>query len=503
MEACANVGLWTARRARLTPEREAIVEVDSGRRFSYRDLEARVARAVRWLARQGVAPGDRVALALPNVAPYLELHFACARLGAIDVPLNTRLAAPELAYILGNAAPALTVTDAALRPRIEAAGGAGALAVLDAYEAAVADGPVPPPEAAPGGEAPHTILYTSGTTGQPKGALLPHRKTLFNTLNADLFFDLSGRDRVLVALPLFHSFGLNILALPILYRGGTVVLARAFDPAAFVETAARERVTFFGAVPTMFHRLIAAGLDRRRLEALRFAFTAGAPMPLETIHAVHARGILVKQGFGQTETSIQCCLDADDAVRKAGSVGRPVFHAEVRVVDETLAEVPDDTVGEIVVRGPITMLGYWRDPEATAEVFRGGWLHTGDLATRDREGFLTLVGRQRDLYISGGENVYPAHVEAAYHDHPAIAEIAVVGVPDAEWGEVGRAYVVLRPGMHADPADLVRFGRERLAGYEVPRSFVFVAALPRTETGKVRRHLLAEFAGHGDDGSLS
>jgi fatty-acyl-CoA synthase len=499
----ANIGLWTARRALLTPEREAIVEVESGRRFSYRDLEGRVARAARWLARQGVAPGDRVALALPNVAPYLELHFACARLGAIDVPLNTRLAAPELAYILGNAGPALTVTDAALRPRLEAAGGAGTLASLEEYESAVAEGAVPAIEAAAGGEAPHTILYTSGTTGQPKGALLPHRKTLYNTLNADLFFDLSARDRVLVALPLFHSFGLNILAVPVLYRGGTVVLARAFEPSAFLETVARERVTFFGAVPTMFRLLLAVGLDRRRLATLRFAFTAGAPIPLETIHAFHAHGILMKQGFGQTETSIQCCLDADDAIRKAGTVGRPVFHAEVRVVDEALAEVPDGAVGEIVVRGPITMLGYWRDPEATAEVFRGGWLHTGDLATRDAEGFLTLVGRQRDVYISGGENVHPLHVEAAYHDHPAIAEIAVVGVADPEWGEVGRAYVVLRPGMHADAADLARFGRERLAGYEVPRSFVFVAALPRTETGKVRRHVLAEIAGHGGSGGLS
>ncbi|HLK12192.1 MAG TPA: long-chain fatty acid--CoA ligase [Candidatus Binatia bacterium] len=492
MDASGNVGLWTARRALLTPEREAVVEVESGRRFSYRDLEARVARAAGWLVRRGVARGDRVALALPNVAPYLELHFACARLGAIDVPLNTRLAVPELAHILGDAGPALTVTDAALQPRLEATRRAGALAALDDYEAAVAGGAAAAVEPAPGGEAAHTILYTSGTTGRPKGALLPHRKTLFNTLNADLFFDLSARDRVLIALPLFHSFGLNILAVPVLYRGGTVVLARAFDPSAFLETAARERATFFGAVPTMFRRLLAEGLDRRRLEALRFAFTAGAPMPVETIHAYHAHGVLVKQGFGQTETSIQCCLDADDAVRKAGSVGRPVFHAEVRVVDAALTDVPDGTVGEIVVRGPITMLGYWRDPEATAEVFRGGWLHTGDLATRDAEGFLTLVSRRRDMYISGGENVYPAQVEAAYHEHPAIAEVAVAGVADADWGEVGRAYVVLRPGMHADAAELIRFGRERLAGYEVPRSFVFVASLPRTETGKVRRHLLAQ-----------
>jgi fatty-acyl-CoA synthase len=490
VDAAVNVGLWPARRALLAPERGAVVEVESGRRFTYRELASRVARASAWLTRMGVGPGERVALALPNVSPYLELHFACALLGAIDVPLNSRLAVPELAHILGDARPALVVADAEHRTKIAAAGGPGALAALDDYEAAVEGGTPGSVAPAPGGEAPHLILYTSGTTGQPKGALLPHRKTLFNSLNADLFFDLSARDRVLVALPLFHSFGLNILAVPVLYRGGTVLLARSFDPSAFLETTARERVTFFGGVPTMFRRLLATGLDRARLDTLRFAFTAGAAIPVETIHAFHEHGVLLKQGFGQTETSILCCLDDEDAIRKAGSVGRPVFHAELDVVDADLRAVPEGTVGEIVVRGPITMLGYWQNPAATTDVFRGGWLHTGDLATRDAEGFLTLVGRERDLYISGGENVYPAQVEAVYAEHPAVADVAVVGMPDADWGEVGVAWIVLAEGAHTDAADLARFGRERLAAYKVPRSFEFVRELPRTETGKVRKHLL-------------
>jgi fatty-acyl-CoA synthase len=486
----ANVGDWPACRARLTPEREAIVEVESGRRFTYAQLERRVARAAAWLAREGVRPGDRVALALPNVAAYLELHFACARLGAIDLPLNTRLAPPELAHIRRDAEPALVVADGDVAGRLATAGGPGAVTGLDAYEAAVAGGDPAPTPSAPGGEAPQIVMYTSGTTGQPKGALLPHRKQLFNSLNADLFFDLSGRDRVLVALPLFHSFGLNILSVPMLYRGGTVVLARSFDPQTFLETVGRERITFFGGVPTMFRRLLATGLAGAPLGSLRFAFTAGAAIPVETIHAFHSAGILLKQGFGQTETSILCCLDADDALRKAGTVGRPVFHAEVRVVDEALRDVPDGVVGEIVVRGPITMLGYWRNPDATAEVFRGGWLRTGDLATRDAEGFLTLVGRGRDMYISGGENVYPPQVEAVLLAHPAVTDVAVVGVPDPDWGEVGRAFVILADGHSADPADLLAFARERLASYKLPAQVVFVREFPRTETGKVQKHLL-------------
>src|SRR5262245_54733232 len=307
MHDLANVGLWPLRRAQLSPEREAIVEVESGRRFTYAAFEARVARAALWLVRRGVHAGDRVALALPNVAPYLELHFAAARIGAVDVPLNTRLAPPEFAYILRDAAPVLTVTDEEVRPRLERAGGPGALERLDDYEAAVGGGPgAAPASAAPGGEAPNTILYTSGTTGDPKGALLPHRKTLFNSLNADLFFDLQARDRCLVALPLFHSFGLNILAVPLLYRGGTVVLARQFEASGFLATVGRERITFFGGVPTMFRRLAREGLEHADVQSLRFAFTAGAAIPVELIHAYRARGILVKQGFGQTETSILC-----------------------------------------------------------------------------------------------------------------------------------------------------------------------------------------------------
>jgi fatty-acyl-CoA synthase len=348
------------------------------------------------------------------------------------------------------------------------------------------------------------LMYTSGTTGTPKGALLPHRKTLFNSLNAQLFFDLSGRDGVLVVVPLFHSFGLQILAIPTLYAGGRVVLQRHFDAPALWQAVARHDVSFFGGVPTMFRELLAA-LDARGgardLASLRFAFTAGAAIPVELIHAFQERGVRLQQGFGQTETSILCALDARDAVRKAGSVGKPVFHASLRVVsrgeiDGPVAgwrDVAAGETGEIVVQGPITMTGYWRRPAETAQTLReDGWLRTGDLATIDGEGFVTLVGRARDLFISGGENVYPAQVEQTYHGHPDVREIAVVGVPDERWGEVGRAYVVLAPGARLDVESLRAWGRERLASFKVPRSFVAVPSLPKTVTGKVQKHRIAD-----------
>ena len=502
-----NVGGWLVRRAATTGTRPALR--DERRALSYAELEARAARCAGWLRGQGVGAGDRVALLMSNGSPFLEAVFAAARIGAIALPLNTRLAAPELTALLDDAEPAVLLHDAELAdlaaracdgaakpPRRLAVGGPA-----DSYEPALAASeplhevlPVSPDD-------PMILMYTSGTTGTPKGALLPHRKALFNSLNAQLFFDLSGRDRVLVVVPMFHSFGLQILALPALYAGASLVLQRRFDATAVWDAIEAERVTYFGGVPTMFGALqeaFDARPDRDR-SALRFAFTAGAAIPVERIHAFSERGILLKQGFGQTETSILCCLDAADAIRKAGSVGRPVFHAEVRVVrTQEIEGHPDGwrdvavgETGEIVVRGPITMIGYWRRPEATAEVLReDGWLRTGDLATVDEEGFVTLVGRARDMFISGGENVYPAQVEQVYAEHPAIREIAVVGEPDPRWGEVGCAYVVLAPGATLDPDALRAWGRERLAAFKVPRRWVAVDALPRTVTGKVQKHRL-------------
>ena len=509
-----NVGSWTVRRAALGGDRLALR--DDERSLDYAALDARCARAAGWLAARGVTFGDRVALLLGNRTAYLELVLATARLGAIAVPLNTRLAAPEIRELLDDCTPhvlcyeeeaealARAAWEGARRPppvRL-AVGGRS-----DAYEAALARS-APRREVEPvSPDDPMILMYTSGTTGTPKGALLPHRKTFYNALNAQLFFELCARDCVLVPLPLFHSFGLKILSLPALYAGASIVLQRRFEPERVWQAVGEHGVTFFGGVPTQFRALYEALAEappgRYDVSRLRFLFTAGAAFPVDLIRAFEARGLLLKQGFGQTETSILCCLDARDAVRKAGSVGRPVFHAELRIVRQASLERPvaewKDAVagetGEIVVRGPIAMLGYWNRPEATAETLRDGWLRTGDLGFADDEGFVTLSGRSRDLYISGGENVYPAQVEAAYHGHPAIREIAVVGIPDERFGEVGRAYVVLAPGAALDAEALRRFGRERLAAFKVPREFVAVETLPRTVTGKVQKYVLQRAGG--------
>jgi fatty-acyl-CoA synthase len=504
-----NVGGWLARRARIAGDRLAVV--DAHRSLSYLSLDERSARCAAALSEAGLGRGDRVALLLGNRSAYLEVVFAAARLGAIVVPVNARFTAPEIRHVLEDCTPRLLIHDAPL---------------ADTAELACSRSPSPPTRLACGGEPdayeqslarceplaqiaavtpdhPMILMYTSGTTGTPKGALLPHRKTLFNSLNAQLFFDLTRDERVLVALPLFHSFGLSILSIPTLYAGGSVFLEPHFDPAAVWNAVDERGITFFGGVPTQFRALLdvleCAPAGRYDLGSLRFLFTAGAAVPVETVRGFQAQGLVLKQGFGQTETSILCCLDARDAVRKAGSVGRPVFHADVRVVAPDGFEQPPERwrdvavgeTGEIVVRGPITMLGYWNDPASTAQTLRGDWLRTGDLATIDDEGFLTLVGRARQMYISGGENVYPAEVEAVFAEHPAIREIAVVGVSDPKWGEVGRAYVVLNPGQDLDSEALRDWGSERLARFKLPADFVALPALPRTESGKVQKHRLA------------
>jgi fatty-acyl-CoA synthase len=503
-----GVGRWIERHAERDGRRLALEDED--RRLDYAALHERILRAADVLHGVGIRRGERVAIVSRNRSAVLETVFAAARLGAIAVPIHARLVAREIRFLLGDCTPRAVLLDApsqpAVREAVSALGGAAPTLLAcggddDPWERALAAARPRERCEASAADDPTLLLYTSGTTGQPKGALLPQRKALANCRNAEIFFGLTRDDRVLVALPLFHSFGLQILSLPTLYAGGRVVLRRAFEPAAIWEDVGRLGISFFGGVPTMFRALLEALAARPEsfdLRSLRFLFTAGAAIPVELIRAFEARGLVLKQGFGQTETSILCCLDAQDAIRKAGSVGRPVALAELRVVrTATLARPPErweqvgtGEAGEIVVRGPIVMLGYWKRPAETAEVLRDGWLRTGDLATVDAEGFLTLVGRARELYISGGENVYPAEIEAVYAEHPAVREIAVIGVPDERWGEVGRAYVVAAPGATLDLAALLAWGRERLAPFKLPHDFVAVAALPRTETGKVQKHRL-------------
>jgi acyl-CoA synthetase (AMP-forming)/AMP-acid ligase II len=513
----AEVGHWIDHWAALQPD--ALAWADDTRRCCWREAADRVGRLAGWLERSGVRRGDRVALWLANRSAVLETIFAGARIGAIVLPINARLTAAEVAFQLQDSAPRVLVVERSFRERSaqaiaqstapaplclelgEPATGSGESSPC-AYERALAEAP---PANATGAERrcdpedPMILMYTSGTTGEPKGALLPQRKTLYNCRNARACFGTTRSDRVLVVTPLFHSLGLQILALPAIYAGAAVVIQEGFDPVRAWRAVEAEGITYLGAVPTAHQRLLDA-LGPQPPASLRFVFTAGAAAPIELIRAYHRRGIAMIQGYGQTETSLLTCLAADKALKKAGSVGHPLPHAEIRLVEPASLEgavagwrdVPVGAVGEIVVRGPITMLGYWRRPEATRETLREEWIRTGDLATRDEDFDITLVGRAREMYISGGENVYPAEVEAVLERHPSIAEAAVVAVPDAQWGEVGRAHLVARPNATIDLSELASWLDQRLARYKQPRAFLIEQSLPRTASGKVQKHRLLD-----------
>jgi fatty-acyl-CoA synthase len=340
------------------------------------------------------------------------------------------------------------------------------------------------------------IIYTSGTTGVPKGAVLTHDNMLWNAINVAIAGPgLGGTDTTIAAAPLFHIGALGLSALPLVYAGGTVVVVPSFDPAAFVDLMAREGVTTQFLVPAMW-----AALTRLpalpELPALRFVISGGAPCPVTVIEHFTALGWAFTEGFGMTELSPAALfLDVADVLTHAGSVGRPFMHVDARLVDETGADVGVGEVGELVLRGPTVFAGYWNRPEATAEVLRDGWFHSGDLGVSDAEGFVTLVDRKKDMIITGGENVYPVEVEQVLHRHPAIADVAVVGVGDEQWGETVLAVVVAQGSL--DPEEVIAFARERVAHFKAPRRVEVVDELPRNATGKLLKRVLRErFAGH-------
>ncbi|WP_406308406.1 acyl-CoA synthetase [Streptomyces griseoaurantiacus] len=493
-----GIGSWPARRARKTPRRTAIVHEDT--HLTYRDLHERVLRLAHALRALGVARGDRVAYLGPNHPSFLETLFATGVLGAVFVPLNTRLAAPELAYNLSDSGSTVLVHAAGHAGTAAAAGAeAPALhritlgpAAEDAlgYEELLAGAPADPLDEPVGPDEPCMIMYTSGTTGRPKGAVLSHANITWNSVNVLVDTDLAGDEVTLVVAPLFHTAGLNMTCLPTLLKGGRVVLHGAFDAGHVLEAVAAHRVTYMFGVPTMYDAMAAHPRWRDAdLSSLRSVSCGGAPVPARTIETYLARGLAFSQGYGMTEASPGVLfLDREEATAKAGSAGVPHFFTDTRVTAPDGGPAAPGEKGEILVRGPNVMSGYWGRPADTAAAFtEDGWLRTGDVARTDEDGYAYIVDRVKDMFVSGGENVYPAEVEDALLGHPAVRECAVIGVPDAVWGEVGHAVVVLEPGADAgaDGAEILGRLHGRLAKYKIPRTVAFVDALPRTASGKI------------------
>jgi fatty-acyl-CoA synthase len=486
-----GLGSWPRRRARMTPHRTAVVQDDLG--TSYAELDVKIDRFAHGLRARGVSRGDRVAfLGLNSIELVLAL-FATARLGAVFVPINTRLAAPELAFIVGQSGARLLIVEDELGAAVESdadtvvftrRAGAG----LDDL---MVDGP-PIDEPITLADL-FMIQYTSGTSGQPKGVMLTHGNVVWNVYNLLVDIDLGSNEIALVTAPLFHTAALNQVLIPTVLKGGTALIEARFDAARAIDLIERERVTLLFGVTSMYLALSQSPrFAEADLASLHLALSGGAPIPDSLLRTWLDRGLMIVQGYGLTETSPGATmLRAADAERKLGSAGTACFFTDVRVVDGD-EDVAPDQPGEVLISGPNVTPGYWQNEAATGHAFTDGWLHSGDLATRDDEGYLRIVDRLKDMYISGGENVYPAEVEHALYTHPAVAECAVIGVPDEKWGEVGRAFVVVRDGEHLDEPAVVHHLEQRLARYKLPRSVEFVPELPHNASGKLLKSRLRE-----------
>ncbi|WP_369360879.1 o-succinylbenzoate--CoA ligase [Streptomyces sp. cg2] len=494
-----GLGSWPARRARKTPHRTALIHHDTT--TTYAELYARTTRLAHALRARGIRRGDRIAYLGPNHPSFLETLFAAGTLGAAFVPLNTRLAGPETAHQLADSGAKVLVfapSHAGLVAGLPGTAGVRTYLEVGAdYEEAVAGASAEPFDEPVAADDICIIMYTSGTTGRPKGAMLTHGNLTWNAVNVLVDTDLTADERALVSAPLFHTAGLNMLTLPVLLKGGTCVLADAFDPDATFDLVERHRITFMFGVPTMFDQVARhprwAEAD---LSSLRTLNCGGSPVPTPLIARYQERGLTFLQGYGMTEAAPGTLfLDAEHAVGKAGSAGVPHFFSDVRVVRPDLTPVDVGETGEVVVRGPHVMAGYWGLPEETAACFKDGWFRSGDAARIDEDGYVSIVDRIKEMIISGGENIYPAEVEGHLLAHPAVAECAVIGVPDDKWGEVPRAVLVPRQGVALDPDEVLASLAGRLAKYKIPKSVVIADELPRTASGKLRKAQVRQLYG--------
>ncbi len=460
---------------------------------SYRQLAKRIDETAAGLAAAGVGAGDRVGFCGLNRVELFELLFACARIGAIFVPLNNRLTTAELAVLIDDADPALLVATDGFGPRLTEASGGRRVQDVDRR-------PLTPPEAGPAplaateaDEAIVLMVYTSGTTGQAKGAMLSHRAIVHTALNSVDHQGLTDTDRIIAPLPTFHVGGLTIQTLPTLLVGGEVLLQRRFDPAAVLDLITDHRPTQTLLVPAMLAAVAAqeafAATDLSRLRGIN---SGSSIVPAEVMAPFFERGVPVGQVYGTTETGpTAVVLGYEEAAAKQGSCGRPATHTDVRIVDETGADTQADEPGELWVRGANVFSGYWQNPEATAEAFADGdWFRTGDVGYRNPDGYLYICDRIKDVVISGGENIYPAEIEPVLAQHPAIAEVTVIGRDDERWGEVPVAVAVLEAGATLELDELRTWCGPRLARFKQPRALVVADELPRTALGKVKKHEL-------------
>jgi fatty-acyl-CoA synthase len=504
-------GDWIGRWGRSFPQTEALVDVIENRRYTYGQLAEDVNRMANYLQGElGIGFGDRVACLSFNRVEYIKLFLALSRLGAILVPLNFRLAPAEFIYFLEDATPKAIFFDRAQQGQVQSFKRKVELKHYVCFDddetvgqplpQAWASLPTEPPaEVEIGPDDPQLIIYTSGTTGLPKGVILTHSMLTWNAINTNLGWDLRSADKTILHAAMFYTAGWNVFTLPLFYCRGANILIKSFEADLILDLIEREGVTIFFGVPTMFQMLIdSAKFSATDFSKVRFMVSGGAPLPLDILEVFKSqKKVRIWEGYGLTEAGPNNFL----ANGKLGTVGHPMPHVDVKIVDANSHEVPIGDEGELLLRGPHICAGYWNKPEASDEAFSEGWFRTGDFGRMDADGHFSIVGRLKDMIISGGANIYPAEIERAIETHPAVAGVAVIGVPDDKWGEVGKAIVEFHPGNTLSFEELQDFLSEHLGKFKIPKYMIAVDELPRTAaSGKVQKFVLKEKHGRADNG---
>ena len=492
---------WIASWAKFTPNRLMLREYNTGLEWSYSDFNNRVNNFAVYLREEfNIEKGDRVAVYSKNRAEYVLFFFACIKIGAILVPLNFRLTPRELDVLIKDAEPKLFIYESEFEKEVNKLQTLRSIPLKEkvenlsrflkdkvseitfSYEHEIIE------------TDPVMILYTAGTTGLSKGAIITHKMLFWNSINTSLRLDLTSQDHTQSFSPFFHTGGWNVLFTPFVHHGASHTLLTKFDPDLILQLMEKEKTTILFGVPTMMHMMVESEyFDKVDLTTVRYAIVGGAPMPIPLINKWHEKGVYIRQGYGLTEVGPNCfSLHQDDAIRKKGSIGFPNFYVEAKVVNDKGEELGPYQVGELWLHSPVVTPGYWRKEKETKESITDGWFHTGDMVRKDEEDFYYVVDRKKNMYISGGENVYPSEIENYLYTNEAIREVAVIGVPDEKWEEVGKAYVSVKEDSKITEEELKQFCSGNLAKYKIPKYFEIIEEIPKNDAGKIDKKKLLE-----------
>ncbi|HPF65199.1 long-chain fatty acid--CoA ligase [Lentimicrobium sp.] len=494
---------WARQWAKYSAGKVAAEEFETGRSLTYSMLNQLSVKYVNYLTAEfALKKGDRIAILAENCLEYVILLSVAQKTGIILVPLNYRLTPREIDFLIHDSDPDVLIVESKFRDKIKDIPSTAQvshlldLAVLQQKTGLFSSEPFSDhPEQSQEGtthDDPALIIYTSGTTAFPKGSVYTHGMMFWNSLNTQLRLDITSADRSVNLAPPFHTGNWNVLLTPFLHHGAYTLIMKSFDADKVLEALEKYNLTIFWAVPTMLKMMSDSPLfDRADLSRIRYFVVGGEAMPVPLIGQWHAKGVPIRQGYGLTEVGPNVTsLNHQDAIRKAGSIGKENFYYQAKLVNDSGDEVAPGELGELVLSGPTVTPGYWRNPEATAATIRDGWFHTGDIMRRDEEGFLFVVDRIKNMYISGAENVYPAEVEFLLRSHPGIDSVAIIGVPDEKWGESGMAFVVTREGFSVTKEDVLTYCEGKLAKYKIPKHVHFLDELPRNDAGKIDRQQL-------------